>query len=116
MDIVQTYRQPHPTQPRVADQFQGNWLGATHRGSIGMANRRREFTCPTMSELPVDHAAPLVMAVDSQWETSMKLDEEQEDTHGFLNPLALPEFQLHLKGLSLLRTIRQIYLNESCKT
>ena len=67
-----------------------------------MANRRGEFTCPTMSELAVDPAGPLVMAVntgqpvDSQWETSMKLDEEPEDTHGFppsgfLNPLALPE-------------------------
>ena len=36
-------------------------------------------------QLPVDHAAPLVMAVntgqpvDSQWETSMKLDERSED-------------------------------------
>ena len=63
----------------------------------------------------------LVMAVVSHWETSMKLDEEPEDTHGFrpsefLKPWTLPEFQLHLKGLSLLRTIRQIYLNESCKT
>ena len=96
-----------------------------------MANRRGEFTCPTMSELAVDPAGPLVMAVntgqpvDSQWETFMKLDEEPEDTHGFppsgfLNPLALPEFQVHLKGLSLLwtilGTIRQIYLIKSCKT
>ena len=53
-----------------------------------------------MSELPVDPAAPLVMAVntgqpvDSQWETFMKLDEEPEDAHGlppsgFLNPASL---------------------------
>ena len=79
-----------------------------------------------MSELPVDPAAPLVMPVntgqpmDSQRETPMKLD-VPEDTHGFppsglLNPLALPGFLLHLRGISLLwtipRTIRQIYLIE----
>ena len=55
-----------------------------------------------MSELPVDPAAPPAMAVNTanQWtpqgETSMELDEEPEDPHGylhsgFLNPLALPE-------------------------
>ena len=83
--VVQTDREPHSMGPRVSDQFQGNWLGATTRGCIGIANRRGEFTCPTMSELPVDPTAPLVMAVntgqpvDSQWETSMKLDEESED-------------------------------------
>ena len=129
MELVQTDRQPHHTGPRVADQIQGNWLGVTSRGCIDMTNRRGEFTSPTMLELPVDSATPLVMAVNtgqpvnSQWETSMKLDEEPEDTHGFppsgfLNPLALPEFLLHLRGLSLLctipRTIRQIYLIESC--
>ena len=70
-------------------------------GRIGMANGREEYTGPTMSELLVDPATPLVIAVHTgqqvdQWEISMELDEEPEDTHGyqpsgFLNPLTLPE-------------------------
>ena len=53
---------------------------------MGMANGRVEFTGPTISELPVDHATPLVMAVntgqqvDSRGETSMELDEEPLDS------------------------------------
>ena len=65
-----------------------------------MANVRGEFTGLTKSELLVDPA--LVIAVhtaqqiDFQWDISMELDEEPEDTHGyqpsgFLNLLTLPE-------------------------
>ena len=70
-------------------------------GRIGMANGRGTSTVPTMLELLVDPATPLVIAVHTGqqvdwWEISMELDDEPEDTHmyppsGFLNPLTLPE-------------------------
>ena len=73
--------------------------GSYSQGRIGMTNGRGEFTSPTMSELLVDPATPLVIAVHTgqqvdRWEISMELDEEPEDTHGyqpsgFLNQLTL---------------------------
>ena len=58
LDLVQACWQPHPTGPRVADQYQQNWLGVTPRGRIGIVNGRGEFTSPTMSELPKPKGNP----------------------------------------------------------
>ena len=62
--------------------------GSYPTGRIGMANGRGEFTGPTMSELLVDPATPLIIAVHTgqqvdRREISMELDEEPADTHGY---------------------------------
>ena len=107
--LVQAAWQPHPMGPRVADQSQGNWLGATPRGGNCTANGRgrvhwyNNVRIPGGPCLPTGHGSqhrPYMalsgQPVDSQGETSMELDDEPEVTHGyppsgFLNPLALPD-------------------------